>query len=82
MGISVEISMYPMQADYKPIILDFLRRLRTYESLTVITNNMSTRIFGAYDEVMPILTAEMKTSFERPDAVVVVMKVVGKNLEE
>ncbi len=82
MGVSVEISMYPLQEQYKSIILAFLERLRAYESLTVITNNMSTRVFGDYDEVMSIISREMKISFERPDTIVVVMKVIGKNLEE
>lgn len=80
MGVSVEISMYPLQEDYKPLILDFIARLRQHEQLTVMTNNMSTRVFGDYEIVMPILTQEMKAIFERPETVVVVMKVIGKDL--
>ena len=82
MGISVEISLYPLSPAYKPLILDFLDRLRTYPELTILTNNMSTRIFGVYDEVFPILQREIKICFEQPETVVVVMKVIGKNLEE
>ena len=82
MGISVEISLYPLQESYKNIILDFLDRIKSYSSITVITNNMSTRIFGDYDTVMLLLSEELKTTFARPETVVVVMKMVGKNLEE
>lgn len=82
MGISIEISLYPLQKSYKNIILDFLDRIRSYPTIKVITNNMSTRIFGDYDIVMPLLNKELKTTFARPETVVVVMKMVGKNLEE
>lgn len=82
MGISIEMSMYPLKEEYKPIILDFIARLRTYSDLTVITNNMSTRVFGDYDIVMPIVTAEMKRSLATPDTVVIVMKLIGKNLND
>ncbi|MEM1327574.1 MAG: YkoF family thiamine/hydroxymethylpyrimidine-binding protein [Bacteroidota bacterium] len=82
MGISVEISLYPLIPAYKSTILDFLDRLCAYPELTVLTNNMSTRVFGQYDEVFPILQKEIKACFEQPETVVVVMKVIGKNLEE
>ena len=82
MGISVEISMYPLQETYKVLILDFVERIRQKEGVTVLTNNMSTRIFGAYDLVMPMLTEELRTSFETPNAIVVVMKLVNRNLDE
>jgi uncharacterized protein YqgV (UPF0045/DUF77 family) len=80
MGISVEMSMYPLSEIYKPFIMDFIERLRSHEGLTVVTNEMSTRIFGDYDMVMAILTQEMKTTFQQPNTVVMVMKIIGKNL--
>lgn len=82
MGVSVEISMYPLSEAYKALILDFAERLRQRASIEVYTNNMSTRIFGQYDEVMPILTAELRQSFEQPNAIAVVMKIVNRNFEE
>ncbi|MEM6698307.1 MAG: YkoF family thiamine/hydroxymethylpyrimidine-binding protein [Bacteroidota bacterium] len=82
MGISIEISLYPLQESYKKIILEFVSRLKLHEQLTVKTNNMSTRIFGDYEVVMPLLSEELKTTFARPETVIVVMKMVGKNLEE
>lgn len=82
MGVSVEMSMYPLLPDYKSLIIDFIQRLKSYPELKVISNNMSTRVFGDYDLVMPILMEEMKSSFQRPEAVVIVMKIIGKNLEE
>ena len=80
MKASVEISMYPLDAEYGTPILRFIERLRKHEGLTVQTNNMSTQVFGEYDQLMRALTQEMKKSFEEENAVVMVMKVVNMNL--
>ena len=82
MGVSIEISMYPLREQYKPLILDFVERIRQKEGIEVLSNNMSTRIFGLYDEVMPMLTEELRQSFETPNAIVVVMKLVNRDLNE
>jgi len=81
MGVSVEISMYPLNENYKQPILNFIERLRSHDGLEVITNNLSTRIFGDFDTVMPIVQQEMKTTFDDPNTIVMVMKVINKNLE-
>ena len=80
MKISVEISMYPLDAEYGTPILKFIERLRQHEGLTVQTNNMSTQVFGPYGAVMAALQGEMKKSFEENDTVAMVMKVVNLDL--
>ncbi|MEM9885773.1 MAG: YkoF family thiamine/hydroxymethylpyrimidine-binding protein [Bacteroidota bacterium] len=82
MGISVELSLYPLQSSYKNTILGFVDKIRAYEHLSVTTNAMSSQIFGDYDDVMQVLQKELKIVFEQPEMLVVVMKVVGKNLED
>jgi uncharacterized protein YqgV (UPF0045/DUF77 family) len=81
MDIGVEISLYPLKADFVPAIREFLERLGTATSLRVVTNSMSTQVFGAYDEVMEALRRELRTTFEtlanRSDKAVFVMKVLG-----
>lgn len=80
MKASVEISMYPLDPAYGNVILEFLHRLRQYSELTIQTNTMSTQVFGEYDEMMAILTKEMKPTFAAEDAVVVVMKLANLDL--
>jgi uncharacterized protein YqgV (UPF0045/DUF77 family) len=81
MDIGVEISLYPLKADFVPAIREFLDRLGAATSLRVVTNSMSTQVFGAYDEVMEALRRELRTTFEtlanRSDKAVFVMKVLG-----
>lgn len=82
MKASVEISMYPLNESYKEPILDFIERLNAHPRLSVRTNTMSTQVFGEYDELMDIVSREMKASFEKNPTVVMVMKVINSNLEE
>lgn len=80
MRISVEISKYPLDAAYGNAILDFIKRLNSYPELQVNTNSMSTQVFGEYDRVMDALKIEMKASFLKPEAVVMVIKFVNQDL--
>ena len=81
MKISVELSMYPLSEEYGTPILKFVEKLRSYEELTVITNTMSTQVFGPYELVMDVLTKEMKSAFEDENALVMVAKFVNIDLK-
>ena len=80
MQLSVEISKYPLHEDYKPPILNFIERLNSYNELTVISNTMSTQIFGEFDKVMDALKKEVKSSFEKDLKQVMVMKFINGDL--
>jgi uncharacterized protein YqgV (UPF0045/DUF77 family) len=81
MDIGVEISLYPLRADFVPSITEFLERLRKHRTVRVTTNSMSTQLFGSYEEVMEALRSELCTTFQtlsdRADKAVFVMKVIG-----
>jgi uncharacterized protein YqgV (UPF0045/DUF77 family) len=77
MEIGVEISLYPLHQEYIPPIQDFIDRLNSDGRLRVITNSMSTQVFGAYEDIMQRLTRELRTTFEHNDKAVFVMKVLG-----
>ena len=81
MDIGVEISFYPLRAAYAPAIREFLGRLNRDTRLRIVTNSMSTQVFGSYEEVMATLTRELRTSFDSVGAhgekAIFVMKVLG-----
>jgi uncharacterized protein YqgV (UPF0045/DUF77 family) len=81
MDIGVEISLYPLEADFVPAIREFLARLNTHPGLRIVTNSMSTQVFGGYEEVLEVLRQELRTSFaqlaERSGKAVFVLKVLG-----
>ncbi|HVN45930.1 MAG TPA: hypothetical protein VMT66_11930 [Steroidobacteraceae bacterium] len=81
MDIGVEISLYPLKEEFVPAIHDFLGRLNRVEGVRVVTNSMSTQLFGPYDAIMQLLSAELRSTFEALAAArekaVFVMKVLG-----
>ncbi|MFT4525783.1 MAG: hypothetical protein ACI85F_001939 [Bacteroidia bacterium] len=79
MKVSLEISMYPLTEDYKPVVNDFLRRLNSH-GLKTVTNGMSTQVFGEYDEVMSALNTSLKPSFEDETKVSVSIKILNGHL--
>jgi uncharacterized protein YqgV (UPF0045/DUF77 family) len=81
MDIGVEISLYPLEADFVPAVHEFLDRLNADARVRVVTNSMSTQLFGTYEDVMEALRRELRTTFEmvanRSDKAVFVLKVLG-----
>jgi uncharacterized protein YqgV (UPF0045/DUF77 family) len=77
MDIAVEMSLYPLNADYIPPIKDFIDRLNADARLKVVTNSLSTQVFGPYEVVMAALTRELQVTFANNAKSVFVMKVLG-----
>ncbi|PKH90591.1 MULTISPECIES: hypothetical protein [unclassified Pseudoalteromonas] len=80
MKLSVEISKYPLHQDYIPFIQGFIDRLNEYDDLKVITNTLSTQIFGDYDLVMQVLSTEIKRSYEEFGKAIFVCKFLSGDL--
>lgn len=76
MDATIEISMYPLTESYADRVLTFLDKVQTYEGITVETNGVSTQLFGDYDQLMALLTTEIKTVFDAETAMFVLK--IGK----
>ena len=71
MRVAVDISLYPLDADFVPPIKDVIARLNEHDRLEVWTNAMSTQVVGEFDDVMDALRTEVGATFEQlPKAVV------------
>lgn len=81
MKISVEISYYPLNEEYKKPILGFIADLNKNTNLIIKTNTMATQVFGEFEEVMSTVTDCMKRAFELPHSVFV-MKVINADLRD
>jgi hypothetical protein len=81
MDVGIEISLYPLAADYAPAIREFIARLSADTHFKVVTNSMSTQVFGAFEPLMDALRRELRTTFAGLDAraqrAVFVMKLYG-----
>ncbi len=80
MRVAVDISLYPLDADFLPPIRDVIRRLEARAELEVESNRMSTQVRGDYDVVMRALQAEIKTTFERVPKAVFTIKILNNPL--
>ena len=76
MNISVDLSLYPLQDEFIPMIIDFIHRLQQHEGVEIVRNQMSTQLFGEYDRVMAALSAELRHSFETHGMAVMIAKIV------
>lgn len=78
MQISIEISLYPLAEEkFKTEIWAFIKRLRNIAGLNVVTNGMSTQVFGDYDLATRHVMAEIKHVHETLNAAVFVCKFIG-----
>ncbi|WP_298754268.1 hypothetical protein [uncultured Psychroserpens sp.] len=75
MNISVELTLTPLHDDYEPAIIHFIKKLRA-SNLKVLENPLSTQVYGNYEEVMALLTSEIKEAFELIENGLLHMKIV------
>jgi uncharacterized protein YqgV (UPF0045/DUF77 family) len=81
MDIGVEISLYPLRSDFVPRVHEFIDRLSAQRHLRVVTNSMSTQVFGSFWEVMDLLREALGASLTSmagdAERAVFVLKVIG-----
>ena len=77
MRVAVDISLYPLDADFVPPIKDVIARLNEHESLEIWTNAMSTQIVGEFDDVMNALHSEIAQTFEQLPKAVFAIKILN-----
>lgn len=75
MEISVELTLTPLHDNYEPAIINFIKKLRA-SGLKVLENPLSTQVYGDYNKIMELLTAEIKNAFELIDNGVIFIKIV------
>lgn len=80
MQVAVDISLYPLDADYIPPIRDVIARLNAHADISVVTNPMATQIRGDYDTVMDALRAEIRTTFEQLPHAIFTIKILNNPL--
>lgn len=77
MRISLDISLYPLHPDFKKDIKKFIKKISKNENLTIVTNGLSTQLFGEYDEVMSTIQKELKKTFDSEEKFTVVIKMMN-----
>lgn len=79
---SVDISLYPLHADYKAPILALISELQAVGGVTVMTNPLSTQVYGPFELVWSTLGRLLPEVFGAEFNSVVVLKVVSVDVTE
>ena len=77
MRIAVDISLYPLTADYIPPIKEFIAALAAHQGLAIEYNSLSTQVSGEIDAVFDALRTEIGRTFAGKARAVFVMKMLG-----
>jgi len=75
MKISVELTLLPIQDEFRQVVKDFITDLRK-SNFKVLENPMSTQVYGEFNEVMTYLTKAIETTFSNTEHVMVNLKIV------
>ena len=82
MKVAVDISLYPLDADFIPPIKDVIERLNSHAGCEMVTNPMSTQLRGEYDNVMAALNQEIRTTFEQVPKAVFAIKILNNPIAD
>lgn len=80
MDVAVDISLYPLDADFIPPIKDVIDRLNAYDDISVVTNPLSTQLRGEYGAVMAALKTEIGRTFEAVPKAVFAIRILNNPL--
>ena len=77
MRVSVDVSLYPLNEDYVPQIDAFILLLNQEPLVQVITNALSTQLYGEYETVMRLISRAMGEHMVIHDDSVFTIKVLS-----
>ncbi|MFK8047681.1 MAG: YkoF family thiamine/hydroxymethylpyrimidine-binding protein [Halioglobus sp.] len=81
MKLTAELSLYPLNEQYIPIIQAFIDAVNLHPGLSIVTNAMSTQIAGDYDTVFRAVEQELAASYRHFGRQVLVVKFIVGELD-
>ncbi len=81
MEITAELSMYPLDADYKPPIIDFILDLRQQPGIEIVTNQLATQLRGEFAAVTGAINRCMEKTMLDKRRVVFTVKYLNTGLD-
>ena len=76
MNVSIEITLLPLNNNYKEVIKNFIMSLRNNE-FKVFENPLSTQIYGDYDKIMNLLNSKIESVFSENNGIMINLKIVN-----
>jgi len=81
MNVSVEITLMPLNDNYKELIKSFIISIRN-NGLKILENPLSTQIYGDYDKIMNLLNNRIKEIFYKNNSIMINLKIVNGDRSE
>lgn len=81
MKATIEITMYPLRADYEEQVLQFLGILRQQGNFELKVNAMSTQISGDYEKVFPAVQEAIAAVYANGVKAAFVLKILPVALD-
>ena len=78
MNTSIEITLMPLNEDYKSIIKKFIMSLRD-SRFQILENPLSTQIYGEFEPMMQMLVEKINSIFSNCYGIMVNLKIVKGN---
>ena len=77
MQISIDLSLYPLaDQQYKAVIWQFIKRLNENNAIKVVSNGMSTQVFGEYQSTVDFVMSEIKRVHQQTQSGVFIIKMM------
>lgn len=77
MKATAELSLYPLDSNYESIVVSFIKDLRSEASLEVVSNGMSTRIFGTFENILDAVKHHLSNILKEHPTVLVMKLTTG-----
>ena len=74
MNLSMELTAYPLEDKYLPVIEKYIEHLRGYKKIKLEVFQTCSVLFGKHDDVMEALSSSIKWSVEHKNKVVFISK--------
>ena len=81
MNVSVEITLMPLNDNYKEVIKSFIISIRN-NGLKILENPLRTQIYGDYDKIMNLLNNRIKEIFYKNNSIMINLKIVNGDRSE
>ena len=74
MNLSIELTAYPLEDEYLPVVEKYIKHLRSYKNIKIEVFPTCSVLFGKHDDVMEALSSSIKWSVENKNKVVFISK--------
>ncbi|MEO0403529.1 MAG: thiamine-binding protein [Bacteroidota bacterium] len=71
----IELSLYPLHAEYETIVLEFIEKLKS-DDLSIEVNNMSTQVSGELHIAFPIVQSALEFVWQKFGQASLVIKAI------